>query len=47
MLNIKMIRNYQENFGKSKIAVEYQKLHGKLPEYAILTIQIISAAFYG
>ena len=47
MLNIKMIRNYQKNFGKSKIAVEYQKLHGKLPEYAILTIQIISAAFYG
>ena len=32
-LNIKMIRNYQKNFGKSKSAMEHQKLHGKLSEY--------------
>ena len=29
-----MIRNYQKNFGKSKSAMEHQKLHGKLcPSY--------------
>ena len=28
--NIKMIRNYQKNFGKSKSAMEQQKLNGKL-----------------
>ena len=32
-LNIKMIGNYQRNFGKSKSAMEHQKLHGKLSEY--------------
>ena len=42
MLNIKMIQNYQNNFGNSNC----QKLHGKLSEYAVLTIQTISAAFY-
>ena len=26
-INIKMIRNYQKNFGKLKSAMEYQKLH--------------------
>ena len=36
-LNIKMIRNYQKNFGKSKGAMEHQKLHGKLSEYVPLT----------
>ena len=46
MLNIKMIQNYQENFGKSKSTLEQQKLHGKLSEYAVLTIQTVSAAFY-
>ena len=45
MLNI-MIRNYQKNFGKSKSAMEHQKLHGKLPEYTILPVQTISTAFY-
>ena len=45
-LNIKMIGNYQNKFGKSKIAMEHQKLHGKLSEYVVLTIQTISAAFY-
>ena len=45
-LNIKMIRNYQKNFGKSKSEMEHQKLHGKLSEYAVLTIQTVSAAFY-
>ena len=29
-LNIKMIRNYQKNFGKSKSAMELQKLHAKI-----------------
>ena len=45
-LNIKMIRNYQKNLGKSKIEIEHQKLHGKLSEYAVLTIQTASADFY-
>ena len=44
-LNIKMIRNYQKNFGKSKSAMEHQKLHGKLSEYVPLTTQTVSAAF--
>ena len=29
-LNIKMIRNYQKNFGKSKSEIEHQKLHIKI-----------------
>ena len=37
-LNIKMIRNYQKNFGKSKGGMEHQKLDGKLSEYVPLTI---------
>ena len=41
-----MIRNYQNNFGKLKSAMEHQKLHGKLSEYVVLTIQAVSAAFY-
>ena len=45
-LKHKMIRNYQKNFGKSKSAMEHQKLHGKLSEYVPLTTQIVSAAFY-
>ena len=45
-LNTKMIRNYQKNFGKSKSEMEHQKLHGKLSEYAVFTIQTVSAAFY-
>ena len=45
-LNIKMIRNYQKNFGKSKSEMEHQKLHGKLSEYFLLTTQTVSAAFY-
>ena len=45
-LSIKMIRNYQKNFGKSKGAMEHQKLHGKLSEYVVLTIQTVSAVFY-
>ena len=44
-LHIKMIRNYQKNFGKPKRAMEHQKLHGKLSEYAVLTIQTVSTAF--
>ena len=44
-LNIKMILNYQKNFGKSKSAMEHQKLHGKLSEYVVLAIQTVSAAF--
>ena len=45
-LNIKMIQNCQKNFGKSKSAMEHQKLHGKLSEYFVLTIQTVGAAFY-
>ena len=45
-LNIKMIRNYQKNFGKSKSAMEHQKLHGKLSEYVVLIIKTVSGAFY-
>ena len=41
-----MIRNYQKKFEKSKSKMEHQKLHGKLSEYAVLTIQTVSAAFY-
>ena len=44
-LNIKMIRNYQKNFGESKTATKHQKLHEKLSELAVLTIQTVSAAF--
>ena len=36
-LTIKMIRNYQKNFGKSKSAMQHQNSHGKLSEYAVLT----------
>ena len=36
--NIKIIRNYQKNFGKSKSAMEHQKLQGKLSEHVVLTI---------
>ena len=45
-LNIKMIQSYQKNFGKSKSAMEHQKLHGKLSEFVVLAIQKVSAAFY-
>ena len=45
-LNIRMIRNYQKNFRKSKRAMEHQKLRGKLSEYVPLTTQTVSAAFY-
>ena len=45
-LNIKMTRNYQKNFGKSKSGIEHQKLHGRLSEYVVLIIQTVSAAFY-
>ena len=41
-----MIRNWQKNFGKLKSEMGHQKLHGKLSEYAVLTIQTVSAAFY-
>ena len=44
---IKMIWNYQKNFGKSKSAMEHQKLHEKLLEYVVLTIQTVSGTFYG
>ena len=46
-LNITMIPNYQNKSGKSKSAMEHQKLHGKLSEYVVLTIQTVSAVFYG
>ena len=39
-LNIKIIRNYQKNLGKSKSAMEHQKLHGKLSENDPLTTEI-------
>ena len=45
-INIKMMQNYQKNLGKSKSAMEHQKLHGKLSEYVPLTTQTVSAAFY-
>ena len=45
-LNIKMIRNYQKNFEKSKSPMEHQKLQGKLSEYFVFTIQTVSSAFY-
>ena len=45
-LNIKMIRNCQKNFDQSKSAIEHQKLHGKLSEYAPLTTQTVSASVY-
>ena len=41
-----MIRNYQKNFGKSKSAMQHQNSHGKLSEYAVLTIQTVITAFY-
>ena len=37
-LNIKMTRNYQKNFGKSKNAMEHQKLHGKLSQFVTLKV---------
>ena len=45
-LDLKMIQSYQKNFGKSKSAMEHQKLHGKLSEFVVLAIQKVSAAFY-
>ena len=45
-LDIKMIQSYQKNFGKSKSAMEHQKLHGKLSEFVVLAIQKVSTAFY-
>ena len=45
-LNIKTIRNYQKNFAKSKSEMKHQKMDGQLSEYAVLTIQTVSAAFY-
>ena len=45
-LNIKMIENYQNNFGKSKSTMEQQKLHRKISEYVVLTIQTVSATPY-
>ena len=45
-LNIKMIWSYKNNFGKSKSAMEHQKLDAKLSEYVPLTTQTASAAFY-
>ena len=45
-LNIKMTRNNQKNIEKSKSAMEHYKLYGKLSEYIVLTMQIVSAAFY-
>ena len=41
-----MIQNYEKDFGKSKSAMEHQKLHRKLSEYVPLTTQTVSAAFY-
>ena len=46
-LNIKMTRNYQKNFGKSKSAVEHQKSHGRLSEYVVLTIQYEITTYKG
>ena len=45
-LNIKMIQSYHKNFGKSKSAMEHQKLHGKLSEFVVFAIQTASTAFY-
>ena len=39
--------DYPKMFGKSKSAMEHQKIHRKLSEYVILTIQTLSTAFYG
>ena len=41
-----MIWSYKNNFGKSKSAMEHQKLDAKLSEYVPLTTQTASAAFY-
>ena len=41
-----MTQTYQNNFGKSKSAMENQRLHGKLCQYVVLTIQTVSAAIY-
>ena len=41
-----MTRNYQNNLEKRKSEMEQQNLHGKLSEYAVLTIERVSAAFY-
>ena len=46
MLNIKTMQNYEKFSGRSKSAIEHQKLHGKLSEYVVLTIQTVSASFY-
>ena len=43
---MKMILNYQNNFGKSKSTMEQQKLHGKFSTHAVLTIETVSTAFY-
>ena len=45
MLSIKIKRNYQKNFEKSKSAIEYQKSYGTLSENVVLTIQTVSGAF--
>ena len=45
-LNMKMIRNYQKNVGKSKSTMKNKNLHGKLSEYVVLKIQTVIAAFY-
>ena len=45
-LNIQMIQDYQSDFGKSRIAMENQKLHEKFSEYVFLTVQTVSAAFF-
>ena len=44
--NVEMIWKNQNNFGKSKSTMAHQKLHGKLSEYVVLTIQTVSTAFY-
>ena len=45
-----MIQNYQNNFwsseNNSRSSIKHQKLHGKLSEHAVSTIQTVGAAFY-
>ena len=39
-------KELSREFEKPKSAMKHQKLHGKLSEYVVLTIQVESASFY-
>ena len=43
---IQCTMNHQKKFGKSKSAMEHQKLHEKLSENVVLANQTVNAPFY-